>query len=68
MNPANTDKQNAVLILKDTLNNLKNCRIEPDSNLFAYKAVENAIFNLKRIIDLIEQWTYMRNITKSVTR
>ena len=55
MNPANTDKQNAVLILKDTLNNLKNCRIEPDSNLFAYKAVENAIFNLKRIIDLIEQ-------------
>jgi hypothetical protein len=53
MNPKLTRKQKELSLLVATVNDLKKCDIDPDINLYAHVAVTNAIFNLKRVIDLV---------------
>jgi len=56
MNSKLSRKQNELNLLTDVLNNLKNCRVDRNlnnDNNFAGVTIENAIFNLVRVKDLI---------------
>ena len=57
MNPELTPKEHELNLLRDILNNLQKCKIDRglnNANNYAGVAIENAIFNLFRIIILIE--------------
>jgi hypothetical protein len=56
MNPKLSKKEKRLLILADIANNLSKCRIDrnlSNDNNFAGLAVENALWNVKRLIDLL---------------